>query len=98
MADTIMWTVHPTLWVFLILAFRFTRELLGLISMRFRTSKRWGVKHFDFISPHAFLCSLCHAPSATEGGIRISEEDCQTYSKLQSKATTIVAALKEFTK
>ena len=57
-----------------------------------------GVKRFDFIPPHAFLCSLRHAPNITESGIRISEEDYQMYSKLQSEATTIVAALKEFTK
>ncbi len=57
-----------------------------------------SVKQFDFIPLHAFLCSLCHAPNVLGNGIRISEEDCQMYSKLQSETPAILTALKEFAK
>jgi hypothetical protein len=41
---------------------------------------------------------LHRAPDTADNGIRISGEDFQMFSKLQSKVTIIVATLKEFTK
>jgi len=38
-----------------------------------------GVKCFDFIPQHAFLCSLRHAPNITESGIRVSEDNYQSF-------------------
>ena len=55
-------------------------------------------KHFDFIPPSAFLCSLIHPPLRTPGlGLKISAQDLQVFQGLSRvPADIVVKAIKAF--
>ncbi len=70
------------------------------VGAHFRESfqdKALYTKHFDFIPPSAFLCSLIHSPLHTPGlGLKISAQDLQVFQGLSKVPAKIVKAIKDF--